>query len=218
LSWPQLVDSFHERLAQVGLAALAGYGFALAGGYAVQAHGLLERPSEDVDLFTTMAAEHAFPDAVRAAIVAYRAADLDVELLVENDSFARLTVHEPSSGRSSKVELGIDWRQYPPTVLDIGPVLSRDDAVANKVCALYSRGQARDYIDVDAALRSQAYTHEELLELAEAHDSGFQRSHFAEALNAVRRLPLAEFTAYGLRPGEARALVDRMVEWAGSLR
>jgi hypothetical protein len=34
LSWPQLVDSFQERLAHVDLAALADYGFALAGGYA----------------------------------------------------------------------------------------------------------------------------------------------------------------------------------------
>ena len=109
------MDSFHERLAHVGLAALAGYGFALAGGYAVQAHGLLERPSEDVDMFTTMAAEQAFSEAVRVAIAAYRAAGLDVELLVENDAFARLTVHDPFSGRNSKVELGIDWRQYPPT-------------------------------------------------------------------------------------------------------
>jgi len=46
------VDAFHERLAQTGLAAAARYGFALAGGYAVQAAGLLERFSEDVDLFT----------------------------------------------------------------------------------------------------------------------------------------------------------------------
>jgi len=49
-------------------------------------------------------------------------------------------------------------------------------------------------------------------------DPGFQRPHFAEALNAVRRLPVAEFTAYGLRADEARRLVDRMVEWAASLR
>jgi hypothetical protein len=44
---------FHERLAQVGLAPLGRDGFALASGYAVQAHGLFERPSEDVDMFTT---------------------------------------------------------------------------------------------------------------------------------------------------------------------
>ncbi|MEV6689872.1 hypothetical protein AB0M35_00140 [Micromonospora sp. NPDC051196] len=46
------MDPFHERLARTGLAAATRFGFALAGGYAVQAAGLLERPSEDVDLFT----------------------------------------------------------------------------------------------------------------------------------------------------------------------
>jgi predicted nucleotidyltransferase component of viral defense system len=34
--------------------------------------------------------------------------------------------------------------------MSYGPVLHLDDAVANKACALYSRAQARDYIDVDA--------------------------------------------------------------------
>jgi hypothetical protein len=47
------VDAFHERLALVALRAGSGLGFALAGGYAVQAHGFLTRPSEDVDLFTS---------------------------------------------------------------------------------------------------------------------------------------------------------------------
>jgi Nucleotidyl transferase AbiEii toxin, Type IV TA system len=47
------VDVFHERLAHVALRAASDLGFALAGGYAVQAHGFLTRPSEDVDLFTS---------------------------------------------------------------------------------------------------------------------------------------------------------------------
>ncbi|WP_197038620.1 nucleotidyl transferase AbiEii/AbiGii toxin family protein [Herbidospora cretacea] len=47
------MDEFHERLARVALQAAADHGFALAGGYAVQAHGLLQRPSEDIDLFTS---------------------------------------------------------------------------------------------------------------------------------------------------------------------
>jgi hypothetical protein len=45
------MNPFHERLARVALDAVASYGFALAGGYAVQAHGFLDRPSADVDLF-----------------------------------------------------------------------------------------------------------------------------------------------------------------------
>jgi hypothetical protein len=43
----------HERIAKIALAAGARYGLALAGGYAVQAHGIGNRLSGDVDLFTT---------------------------------------------------------------------------------------------------------------------------------------------------------------------
>src|SRR5258707_5320125 len=46
------VDAFHQVLARIGLDAAERYGFALAGGYAVQAAGFLQRPSEDIDLFT----------------------------------------------------------------------------------------------------------------------------------------------------------------------
>jgi hypothetical protein len=42
--------------APVGLATLAEYGFALAGGWAVQTHGNLGGPSEGVDRFPTLAA------------------------------------------------------------------------------------------------------------------------------------------------------------------
>ena len=44
------MDPFHERLARVALDATGSFGFALAGGYAVQAHGFLDRMSADVDL------------------------------------------------------------------------------------------------------------------------------------------------------------------------
>lgn len=45
------MDPFHERLARIALDAAGSFGFALAGGYAVQAHGFLNRMSADVDLF-----------------------------------------------------------------------------------------------------------------------------------------------------------------------
>ncbi len=47
-----MIDPFQARVAQLALAAAAGQGFALAGGNALVAHGLLARPTEDVDLFT----------------------------------------------------------------------------------------------------------------------------------------------------------------------
>jgi len=46
------LDPRHERIAEIALAAGGRYGFALAGGYAVSVHGMGDRVSEDVDLFT----------------------------------------------------------------------------------------------------------------------------------------------------------------------
>ena len=208
---------FHERLARVGLAAVSTYGFALAGGYAVQAHGLLVRPSDDIDLFTTADAEAEFPTAVAAAVEAYRQDGLDVTVLIDSPGFARLDVTDAVEKITAKVELGIDWRQHPPTTLAIGPVLSPDDAVANKVTALYSRAQARDYIDVHAALTSGLYTGPDLLRLALEHDPGFETTMFAIALRAIHRLPPAEFTAYGLTEPQVEALILRIDSWADEI-
>jgi hypothetical protein len=58
------MDPFHTRLAHIALEATGSYGFALAGGYAVQAHGFLSRMSSDVDLFTVADAESEFARAV----------------------------------------------------------------------------------------------------------------------------------------------------------
>jgi hypothetical protein len=66
------MNPFHERLARVALDVAASYGFALAGGYAVQAHGFLDRPSADVDLFAEAGAQFDFSQAVDAVVAAYR--------------------------------------------------------------------------------------------------------------------------------------------------
>lgn len=211
------MDPLHRRLARLALSTAVDYGFCLAGGYAVQAHGFLERPSEDVDLFTTSAAEEQFTEAIATVIAAYKSDGLDVSTTAQSPGFARLQVTDPTSHATAKVELGIDWRAHPPVTLALGPVLHPDDAVANKVCALFSRAQARDYIDVDAVLQSGRYTSDELLTLAASHDPGFDEAMFAIALRAIHRLPPAEFTPYGLTTGDVSALTARMTHWADTI-
>jgi len=150
------MDPFHERLARVALDVAASYGFALAGGYAVQAHGFLDRPSADVDLFAEASAHFDFSQAVDAVIAAYRRDGLEADAEVRSSTFARLSV---SSGEErAKVELGVDWRKNEPILLAVGPVLHADDAVANKVCALFGRAEVRDYVDVAAILASGRYS------------------------------------------------------------
>jgi hypothetical protein len=211
------MDAFHERLARVALRAADSYGFCLAGGYAVQAHGMVDRRSEDVDLFTTAAIDSQFPEAVRAVVQALSTDGLAVVVDLEYATFARLKVTDPVTGEESKLELGVDWRAHPPIEISIGPVLHPNDAVANKICALYSRAAVRDYIDVHGAVASGRYGGAELLKLAADHDPGFDAGMFAEALAHVARVPDAGFAPYGLKPDEAQAVRDRLLAWAAEI-
>ncbi len=107
------MDAFHERLARVALGAGSHPGLALAGGYAVQAHGFLTRPSEDVDLFTP-AERTDFRDGVTAIKSAYEKNGIEVRVDVLSDHFARLRVTDTHSGQSGKVELAPDIRSQAP--------------------------------------------------------------------------------------------------------
>lgn len=95
------MDPFHERLARVALKAAAGYGFCLAGGYAVQAHGFVDRLSKDVDLFTTMTAAADFPRAAAEVMEALRADGLEVGVQREDTMFTRLSITNPDGGETS---------------------------------------------------------------------------------------------------------------------
>lgn len=188
----------------------------MAGGYAVQAHGFLERLSDDVDLFTDIADPVAFSEAADAVAAAYRAAGLTVEVEKSSGVFARFSVRD-EQGHMAKVELGCDWRARPPTVLEIGPVLHPDDAVANKVTTLFGRAAPRDYLDVNAALASGRYSGGRLLQLASEHDAGFDPRYFAQALQAVDRWPDREYEAYGVDGGHVEDMRRRLRAWAAEI-
>lgn len=209
------MDPFHQRLAHIGLQAGGPYGFALAGGYAIQALGMVERPSEDIDLFTAWELRSTFAEAVQAVVDAYAADGLDVHVDQHGDTFTRLYV---SDGRdTAKVELAADFRANPPVHLAIGPVLHPHDAVANKMIALYGRAQARDFIDVDAAIISGQFDWDTLIQLAEQVDAGFDRHLFASALGQAAVLPDGDFGEYGMGGWQLAELRDRFAQWQSAL-
>lgn len=131
------MEPVHLRLAEIGLHVAGQYGFALAGGYAVQVHGILHRPSEDVDLFTAWERRAEFTAAVDAVLSAYAEHGYTVEVTQQFETFARLAVTDPAEPEHIyKVELAANWRAQPPVQMDIGPVLHPDDVVAGKMSAL----------------------------------------------------------------------------------
>lgn len=113
--------------------------------------------------------------------------------------------------------MAYDWRAVGPALLEIGPVLDRDDAVASKVLALWGRGEARDYIDVYAALTVGPYTESDLLQLAGRADRGFDPQSFGRMLRAVTAIPDDEFSEYGLSVSTATSLRERLQGWGQAL-
>jgi hypothetical protein len=212
---PVSVAAFHEGLVRVGLKAGEPYGFALAGGYAVQAAGFLQRPSHDIDLFTAWERRGDFETAACDIVDAYLAAGLSVEAERRHDTFTRLTVSD--GVQTATVELGVDPRANEPVRLSIGPVLHPDDAVANKMRALYERAHACDFVDIDAVLRSGRYDGSTLLRFAERADITFDRRVFADALAQAQLLDADEFAQYGLVREDLDGLRHRFAVWRAEL-
>jgi hypothetical protein len=100
----------------------------------------------------------------------------------------------------------------------VGPVLHPDDAVANEMSALYGRAFARDFVDIDAALRSGRYTHEALLRLAERADRGFDRRIFADALGQADLLDPDDFAQYGITGQALDDVRKGFAAWRRDLR
>ena len=157
-----------REITRLALRSLDGTGFALAGSGAIREHGLVDRPTEDVDLFTS-----------------------DVDL------FARLE-GTTADGHQVDIDMGADWREAEPAVLAIGPVLSLEDAVGNKLSALYSRAYARDFLDVDSIRASAKFTDAELIRAAIERDPGFEVPMFVTQLQLVHRVLPEQVSQYNV--------------------
>jgi hypothetical protein len=101
--------------------------------------------------------------------------------------------------------------------MDVGPVLHVDDVVAGKMSALFTRAEPRDFLDVDAALVSGRFTREQLLDLAEQADSGFDRTVLAELFGMLPRYRDRRFITYGADPDHVVAMRERFAQWREQL-
>lgn len=126
-------DDLQSNVTRLLLDALDGSGFVLAGAGAIRAHGLTDRPTEDVDLFAgPLISEDDFAAAVTTAERAVADAGYEVARLREYPTFARLHVRA-GDGLGMDVDLAVNWRADAPVQMSLGPVLSERDAVAGKL-------------------------------------------------------------------------------------
>lgn len=143
-----MLDGDHALLVQTALPVCVEYGLAVAGGYAIKAHGLVERPSEDIDFATT--ADASIEEILSALAGAYREAGLEVQVLDVDLRKGHLLVSFPISG-TYRVDVMKEPLNHPPALMGFGPVIALPDAVALKMGALHDRGLPRDLLDVHGA-------------------------------------------------------------------
>ena len=213
------LDELHATIAAIALGAAGRHGFALGGGNALIAHGIVDRPTEDVDLFTDE--DGGVVAAAGAVEAALRAAGFDAERQDKTagladvfygmgDGLAEWIVTGPG-GRQMMLQMAYFDRDRRPVTMDIGPVLDLEDVVGSKVCALASRVEPRDYVDTAAAL--ERYTVDQLITYAKRLDPGLTDQDFADAGRQLDKMPDGLFARYGLDAAAVGRLRERFAAW-----
>ena len=213
------VSEFHGQVAAIALRAAAPHGFALGGGNALIAHGIIDRATQDVDVFSDeQGGVEAAADAVEAAL---RDAGFGTERRDKtggltdifygmDEGLAEWIITAPS-GEQMLLQMAYFDRARRPVIMDIGPVLDLEDVVGGKVCALASRVEPRDYVDTAAAL--ERYTMEQIVGFARRLDPGLTDRDFAEAVQRLDQWGDRVFAPFGLGPGDVAELRARFAAW-----
>jgi hypothetical protein len=208
------MPELHARLLADVITLGSPYPLVLTGGYAVRAHRLVSRPSQDLDLAT----ENPTPMADIAAALRNGLHRLGwrVQSLETAPLSARFTVCDPDTGQEVEVDVlkEIFWR--PVADSPYGPVLAEEDVIGTKVRALGDRGAPRDLIDVFAA--SRRWSTADLEEFGRRHARGrFEREDLQANLAGAEWIDDEAFAAYGLDAPTITALRVWAVEWSDDL-
>jgi hypothetical protein len=190
----------------------ASAGFAVAGGAALIARGLISRPTQDVDLFLLDAQLSTVASAAAAFETAMDGQGWSHNRVRDHQEFIRLAIADGQ--HTLIIDLGRDSPAAEATgSTQLGPTLSPRDLAARKTLALFGRAEPRDFADVrDLARR---YGRDRLLQWAAEDDPGFDRQVFADMLATIDRLTDADLP---VSPRQATALRAWIHDWAAELQ
>ncbi|HEU5419138.1 MAG TPA: nucleotidyl transferase AbiEii/AbiGii toxin family protein [Streptosporangiaceae bacterium] len=213
------VGRLHGQVAAIALSVAAPRGFALGGGNALMAHGVIDRMTQDVDVFSDE--EDAVAAVAGAVETALRAAGFTAQRRDQGDDLADLFygmgdglaewIITAPGGEQMMLQLAYFDRARKPVQMEFGPVLDLEDVVGGKVCALASRAEPRDYVDTAAAL--DRFTIGQMIGFARRLDPGLTDRDFADAGERLDRWGDGVFAPLGLGPREVARLRDRFAAW-----
>jgi hypothetical protein len=143
------LNVLHRRLMQDVLEIGNNLPLVITGGYAIQAHQLVDRPSRDLDVATD--SDIPMEDIAAAILAGLTARGWDIHIVGVDPRSARMTATDPATNEQCELDILKEVFNYPAAVTPYGPVLALYDVIGTKVRALADRGLPRDLIDIHAA-------------------------------------------------------------------
>lgn len=201
---------FQVEVAHVFFRLKASQDYVVAGGAALLALGLINRPTQDLDLFT-----HPPVESVTAAkesfLVSIAHRGWGARLVHDSPTFCRLVVVDKDD--EVLVDLAIDSPpNSPPTMTFLGPTLAPLELAGRKLLALFGRAEARDFADVYVLV--ERFGKEALLAQAAEVDPGFDRRVLGQMVTTLDRFADEELPLSDDAVLDARAF---FVAWADEL-
>lgn len=189
-------------------------GFALAGGSALVALGVVDRTTRDLDAFIA-ARTGEQPGNVGPLVAAFQAALIaqgrSVDVRRQHDTFARLVA--AFDDEFIEVDLAVD---SPPLFaiecVDGIPTLCPQDLAARKVLAVLDRAEGRDFTDLWAL--SRRFGRSSCLAWATQLDAGVADEHVARAFALLVRLDDEELPC---PPDDRTAVREWFGQWGAEL-
>jgi hypothetical protein len=213
-----MLEGFHLKVSQIVLEAIKPFGFALGGGYALQAHGIIDRESKDIDSYTATTDVELFDRAEAAVTKALKKEGYSVIPGHIDSWFRELIVTDKATNDAVGIDLGYDYRKNEPVIIaGIGPVLDIEDVITGKVRAFWDRQAARDYLDIDAILASRRWSAVDLFAKLKEPRPEATLEAFAAKLGEAN-IDAAVYAEYGLSLAEVEGLCTRLSEAAASLQ
>jgi predicted nucleotidyltransferase component of viral defense system len=209
------LNALHRRLMQDVLEIGNSLPLVITGGYAIQAHQLVDRPSRDLDVATD--SDIPMEDIAAAVVAGLTARGWDMHTVGVDPRSARMTATDPGTSEQCELDILKEVFNQPPAVTSYGPVLALYDVIGTKVRALAGRGLPRDLIDIHAA--SQLCSNAELESLGRRHawDEQFSLSELKARLEGAEWYDDQAFTEYGLSVEQITELRRWAQAWADDI-
>lgn len=201
------LTEFQVRVARIFFGLPESAGFLIAGGAALIAHHLINRPTRDLDLFTSP--RSSITDAVTAFEAAIAGHGWTIRRVQDHPQFACSS----TDPEDLIVDIGVDAApQRTPTICLLGPSYDPLELAARKLLALFDRAEARDFTDVHALVN--LYGTDTVLATAQSIDPGLTPDRLAEALASIHRFTPGDFP---IPSRDVPALLGFYTHWQAQL-